>query len=423
MKRYISLVMAAVALVMSFAIPSYAVENQWINVLDYATPNDCGSNTVVINSGDWVHFDYPYVQLGYIDFVVQFEVPASPTCAVVHQVDRNLTRVRLNDRVYRFYGKLDITNSTGIDLLFGNYPGGSIQFLSMRISATPYMSYNLPVSGFCSYDDGDTVDFFYNSSDDYHGAALYGSSDFYAQGYTAYLNFADWNKYDYIDVQLYARHLSLVSISAVLAENSIPFDISYLSADSTFETYLVNVTLDLTDVDRDTLLPLELVVTGSIPTIDGNVGYFFVLYSHGLVETSSLNESLSLWYRIKSFFTGLFGNLNAWIDNQTSSITGAIAEWGQKIVQAINPDTGAADEVIEQGSQAADQVANLTGQMNSVVKPDLNGGGDISSIISPGDMSSYTVFLSTVVNAPYIGQVVMLSLILSLAGYVLFGKR
>ncbi len=423
MKRYISLALAAVALVMSFSIPSYAVENQWINVLDYATPNDSGSNTVFVNPGEIIHFDFPDVQLGYIDFVIQLDKAASPTCAVVHEIDTSLTRIKLNDRVYRFYGKLDVFLSEGIDLLFGNHSGVLIQFLSMRISTTPYMSYNTPVSGYFSYGNGEEVDFYYHSSDDFGRAIFYGNSNFNYQDYHGYLQIADWKKYDYIDVQFYCSHISIASIAASLAENSIPYEMTYLSSDSTFNVYLVNLTMDLTEVDRDTSLVLELILTGSIPTIDGQVGYFAILSCNGLLVSSSPNESLGLWYRIKSFFTGLFGNLNGWIDNQTSSITGTIAEWGQKIVQAINPDTGTADEVIEQGSQAADQVTNLTGQMNSVVKPDLNGGGDISGIISPGDMSSYTVFLSTVVNAPYIGQVVMLSLILSLAAYVLFGKR
>lgn len=133
MKRYISLALAAVVLVMSFAIPSYAAENAWINVLDYSTPNDSGSNTVTIDSGDMVHFDFPDVQLGYIDLVVQLEVAGSPTCAVAHEIDSRLNRVKLNDRVYRFYGELDLFLTEGIDLVFNNHPGGSIQFLSMKI--------------------------------------------------------------------------------------------------------------------------------------------------------------------------------------------------------------------------------------------------------------------------------------------------
>lgn len=423
MKRYISLALAVVVLVISFAIPSYAAENQWINVLDYATPNDSGSNTVMIESGDIVHFDVPDLQLGYIDLVVQLEIAGSPTCAVAHEIDSRLNRVKLNDRVYRFYGELDLLLTEGIDLVFNNHPGGTVQFLSMRISTTPYMSYNMPVSGFFSYANGEEVNFYFNSSDDYGGATLYGNSNFSYQDYTGYIQFADWNKYDYIDLQFYSSHLSIASVAATLSDNTVPYEISYLLSESTFGTYLVNITLDLTQIDRDTSQVLELVLTGSVPTIDSQIGYFSVLYCNGLLESSGVGEDLSLWYRIKTFFTDRFAALNTWIDNQTSSITGTIAQWGQKIVDAINPDTGAVDDVVDQSQQQADEIASNNAALQEMPKPDLSGSGDISSIVSVGNTAKYTIFLSRIMTAPVLSDVIMLGLIFSLAAYVLFGKR
>ncbi len=428
MKRYISLALAAVVLVVSLAVPSYAAETVWLDILDYATADDIGRNFISVSDNVPVNFNIPYANYKYIDILVQFahSFDSSPVCDVYRNSDHinTLSCVKVSDSVYRYFGNIDGWYTQGISFAFSNLPFVTgVQFLSARTSVLSVSSYNLPVSGYFSYANGEEESFFYTDEDHNDPAILYGSSDFDYQNYTCYLQFNDAIKYDYIDIQLYFSHLSLVSLSASFNGLSIPYEVSYFDAGNTFEASLINVTLDLTGIDRNLNLPLEIILTGSTPTIDGQIGYFSVLSSNGLVEVNYGSPLLNFWYRIKTFFTDRFASLNAWIDNQTSSITGTIAQWGQKIVEAINPDTGAAEDALKEGSQAADQVTDLTGQMNSIVKPDLSGGGDISSIISPGDMSSYTVFLSTVVNAPYIGQVVMLSLILSLAGYVLFGKR
>lgn len=116
---------------------------------------------------------------------------------------------------------------------------------------------------------------------------------------------------------------------------------------------------------------------------------------------------------------GFLNNVGLWLTN----LENTVATWGKNIVDAIIPDTGQADEVIDDAESKGDELGGLNDQMGSMVKPDMSGSGDITDIISPGDLSTSTSFLAIVVNAPYIGQVVMLSLILSLAAYVLFGKR
>lgn len=122
-----------------------------------------------------------------------------------------------------------------------------------------------------------------------------------------------------------------------------------------------------------------------------------------------------IFNKISSILTAV----NTWGQNTVNSII----TWGQNIVNVINPDPDAGESAKDKGSEKGEIINGLNDQMNNLSKPDVSGSGDISSIISPKDLTSYTTFLSTVVNAPYISQVVMLSLILSLAAYVLFGKR
>lgn len=94
-----------------------------------------------------------------------------------------------------------------------------------------------------------------------------------------------------------------------------------------------------------------------------------------------------------------------------------------QIANALEPAPGAGEGAKDEAAVQGGQIDNLNDQMNDLEKPDLTGQGNISDIISPGDLTSYTTFLASTVNAPYIKSVVMLALILSLAAYVLFGKR
>ena len=116
MKRYISLALAAAVLVFSLAVPSYAAENQWINVLDYSTPNDSGSNMIYLNSGEVVTFDYPDTEIGCIDFVIQFNSSVNPSCQLLHFARNvDLTVVKINDYTYRFIGKPELMYTDGMD--------------------------------------------------------------------------------------------------------------------------------------------------------------------------------------------------------------------------------------------------------------------------------------------------------------------
>ena len=70
MKRYISLILVAAVLVCCLAVPSYATESLWWNVLDFGIRGNNGSNQYFVTNGTQVTFDVPPSQIGYIDFVV-----------------------------------------------------------------------------------------------------------------------------------------------------------------------------------------------------------------------------------------------------------------------------------------------------------------------------------------------------------------
>lgn len=144
-------------------------------------------------------------------------------------------------------------------------------------------------------------------------------------------------------------------------------------------------------------------------------------------QTEQLNSTLinvrdSLWNMVLGVYDRTVDIINI-VNSFASNVGGYFSSLQDHLTSLFNPDPDAGEDFKEDSQNNAAILGGLNDQMNSVAKPDLSGSGNISGIITPSQMSSYTTVLATVVNSPYIGQVVMLSLILSLAGYVLFGKR
>lgn len=204
------------------------------------------------------------------------------------------------------------------------------------------------------------------------------------------------------------------SISLFNDGNSIPFDVCL--------TETLDQDLDWSFVYSDSgsnglVFEKPYWEYASIRFVPPAQGYVTIRFTY-------LNESEQLglkFINLYGFYSSGLTEFDYLLDMNVS--ISSIEDLLKNILSSINIDSSAADGVVDNAAGKADQLDRLTGQMDSLAKPDLSGSGDISGIISPGDLTSYTTFLSSVVNVPYISQVVMLSLILSLAAYVLFGKR
>ena len=434
MKRYISLALAAVILVFSLAVPSYASELDsldnfnFVNVLDYTDLGMCnvsGSDPFSINIALPSKM---FVQ--YIDFIILDRTGGIFSADLYcYGVRVPLTVVSLGNGYYRIFGKVNWEISS-LDLKIDHANGGykQLYFCSLYVSLSDVNHYSAPLvcQGFTPSSD---VDLSLHTGDNRPTQVLWTIDSFNDRTFSFTCYSPDWYKYDYLDFQVIASVSEFTSISAVFGETAIPFTVSKIfPANTDGNSYCISVRLDLRGLDRNSSDVPEVTIVGQ-SNYDGANGFQLAGCS-GYIIQRDINPLFYYFKKltsdISSFFSNLGSTVSTWgqnVFNAVTSVGSKIETWGQKIFNSLNPDSGAADDAINQGSQAADQLTDLTDQMNSLEKPDLSGAGDISAIISPGDLSSYTVFLSTVVNAPYISQVVMLSLILSLAAYVLFGKR
>lgn len=403
MKRSISLFLVATVLVFSLAVPSYAAESPWFNLLDYCSPNDSGSNLVDISSsGTEISFDYKGT-IGYVDFTVMFySVFEAGAKLLSGNNTRNLTAIKLDDYTWRFYGSMDLRSTDGFRIQFLNNGNTKVQFLNFRLTSTVLVTYETKATGYISYADGEEVTFYYNSYEDYGSATLHGSSDFYLADYAAYISFPDWKKYDFIDIQLYMLQMDIDSLSATLGGVSIPVEYSFFSSGSALENRLVNVTLDLTQCDRDSDFDLELIINGYVPTIDNRVAHFSIISCSAFLEYAGLSESMNFWYRLRTFLGTQFSNLGSNITHLGTVFSSYLSKLGTDISSYISTQTSALTQFFTGKFNSLDtwittQTSTLTqfftGKFNSLDTWITTQTSSITSAISTWGQKIYDVIV------------------------------
>jgi len=429
-RKYMALLLVALLLPCCIAVPAKAAEPDnfgWIDLLDYSSVTDTGNSFGFSGSGS-VTLDCPseavYV---YADILVQYnmfygiDVPTI-TIANIYGNSVTLSGVSLGNGIYRYSGNLVEFSYSSLTLGFSAATDFSYTatILGCRLSSLRKNFFNAPASGVIRFNDSSRDQAFSIDSNLYRNYAIPVVEVGLPQDYRAFVDCSDWKKYDYYTFIFECYCSNITSVSAYQGSKVLPFTVSYLN-DSAFveDPFIFTVCVDLRGVDRSSEELPQVVFTGNCYTIDIGANGFAINSCQGEIDISYTDPEVTWLQKIKNSIDGFWKDVGAWF----SGLTHTVATWGQNIVDAFSPDTGAADEVVNDAVSKGDQIGGLNDQMNSVEKPDLSGSGDISGIISPGDMSTSTTFLTTVVNAPYIGQVVMLSLILSLAAYVLFGKR
>lgn len=484
--RIISLILILV-LFPAMVVPAYANESSsvFVNGLEYLSRIDLGEFTT--NSRNYgLAFTEP-LPFSYIDMVVSLESGYISSVFNTTLSVELITEMTNGLKYYRIFGNLNTSYLDYLFLSFEGYFPSSyndLKFHSVNFSSTVYNSTDASFELQISYLSEDYL--FYGDGTERVGMYDGGGNSFGIEHFYMIQSFgSDWRKYDKLTAVFYLDVFSVTSVYCTIGSLYVPVEVSEFSYSSSGANNprVFSVTVDLSSLEKNVEFNPSFYVEGN--ALSDGYSAFYVIDSNYMLNISDQN-SISSWFRflyngfsswflqlyanisdnisylnnnISSLFSGLntnltsfFNNLGVQIDNQTNSlithfqylwdviviwgtnirdsivtwgsnIVSSVSTWGQNIVSAINPDPDAGEDAKDQGAEKGQAIGNLNDQMNAMAKPDLSGSGDISGIISPGDLSNYTTFLTTVVNAPYISQVVMLSLILSLAGYVLFGKR
>lgn len=413
MKRIISLCCVALILVFSLAAPAKADElENYVNLLDYITFNSNGTNLLTFSGSTSISVEMPYrMCCTYIDITVLCYGgrPSAASAGRNSSAMASLNVMKVNDRVYRIYGNLD---------------GGYYDTLHLSLTDNDYGSQSswyvigANVSNVASQTAQDSVRCeVYMSASHVVGTWTAGSDPLLLQvddssnaSFDASFWILNWERYDYFDLILQVDTYVINSISAYAGSISVPIDISYVDAGTSYGAhYYITCRIDLRGLDKSGDDPY-LLVTGI--GVSG-VNDFYICSGTGIVIEQGVSPDV-YWYQ--KLFTAIstgFSNLKTWISNQTSAI-----------VAAITGDTSSGDNFQDDVQEELDELDEAQAVMDSVTKPavdDINVSVD--QYVSETDIQVLATPMAVFFEGAIFSKIIMMSIMLATVSYVLYGKR
>lgn len=118
-----------------------------------------------------------------------------------------------------------------------------------------------------------------------------------------------------------------------------------------------------------------------------------------------------------------FAPVRAFFENGISALISSFNNGWNKLVAVLSPDTDSADDFNDDMATKATELEQISDAMQSVTTPDIDSiDVDVSGIVSPDDISSGSVLLSSSFDNDLVSSMLSLSFIFALVGFVLFGK-
>lgn len=228
----------------------------------------------------------------------------------------------------------------------------------------------------------------------------------------------DWAKYDVLTIWGALYDGSIDSIRANFGTSGLPYEVNYFSGDSLgawsdtiteykpgtdsflgdtqytpeYTTTLFCITIDLTGIDR---------TSENIPTVYLSCSYdwsqgaiFNVQYVNGSIFVADTTTS-SWWSKFTEFMLGLF-----------------------------NPDSEAAEDFGSEAAQKADELDEINQQLQDVTRPAVEDiPTDLNDYIAPSDTQAIANSMAQLTNDSLFTTILCIGLIISMIGYVLYGKR
>lgn len=334
MKRYISLALAAVVLVVSLAVPSYAAETDslhYFELLDFSSANNGSNLCVTTNGSNIFNFEMPeFTMLSGLDVLVISSTPIDSANLVYFDRRVPLTITPLYGNYYRLSCGFFEPGLYDLSLEFNIPYSGYINFLSIKCYKSSSVTFDMPADGIISYGGGEEGYFHYSSDDDYSGQTLPGNAEWANDDFQAVITVSDFTKCDTLNLSVYLSQLDVSSITVSTVNQNIPFTYSYIDPDIGLTGCLVNLTIDCSDLayyNED----LEVIILGTVSPLYESVCYIAILYSSGVVYSAQPNENLFFFRKLSSLLSSLFSTVSQplidiylgvqqWISTHTSTI-------------------------------------------------------------------------------------------------------
>lgn len=400
MKRILVLALALILVVGSLTVPAYAeeieVDDQWINVLDYAAIDGDGDNYIIAGTSQSISYKLPFViSASNVDMVIRSAV--APTSVTYYGT--SLTIVSLGDYLYRIYGTrsaVGYTNTVKLDFKFSE--GTGLNVLALKVASAPISQYPVDASFYLSSPFGSLVL-------DYAGSGVSGSVDFTqgANEFNSFLStltipYSEWCKYDFIDVILYYTADSIDSFSCFLnSTKDYVLNPSYSFAANTDEnsliSYIVTASIDLRTIDRTAWKNIDLIfeVTGSFSAVSGGYASLTHTFSvNSVVGSLALNtlDPEVFWLR------RLYNGLSSWFDDLESSLlesNSALADLISSLHSGVEGYFSSLEALLQSQHEAELEV------QNSILSGLTTGFSNLQTWLSDG-FTSVNTNLSTLIS-------------------------
>ncbi len=400
-------VLLVVWFILVMAFPASASDTGLLELLEYTTVNDSGTNMLYFTTQSTITLDVPqYTRLRYIDMTFTMSDNTAPTAVAVryNSAYTNLKIVTLGAGTYRAYGSL---TAGYYDEVYVRFTAAGSQYMTLLSCKVSQISSNNFLAD-ASVDFSDAN----GSMGTYDTGYLIAVNGFMETSasvpYQARIDVADWHKFDRLYVYGSVTDASINSIRVNVGTRSVNYTINFLDVEAgsylnpedligigdigSFGKYLYSIEVDLSDIPRTlTTSPLYVYVGGQY---DAQYGMWFnCQYVSGGFDVAD-TTNVTWWGRFTAFMSSLFGGDTTDADNQQSTIESQVGEL----------------------EQAGDVMADVT-------KPpvaDLNM--DATGQLDPVTLASVSTVFGIFFGSSIFGPVITMALILALVSYIIFGK-
>ena len=416
-RRIVSAFCAAVILCLCMVTPARAAsdnESAWIELLEMITTNANGTNVFSITTSAVVSIQLPQrMKLRKVDMLVVTPNGVYPSKVSVTADTQtfDLTVYKVAQDLIRVSGYIPNTMYSTLNIKFQKTSStkAEYQFLSLKVSSVGMQEFQ---ANYEVYVDGVN----YGTEHDIELPSYADTPS--STEYMGIVRVLDWAKYDVLTIWGAVYDGSIDSIRANFGTSGLPYTVNYFSGDSLgawsdtiteykpgtdsylgdtqytpeYNTVLFCITIDLAGVDRAAEDLPTIYISGSYDWSQG--AFFNVQYVNGGILVADTSTP-SLWNRFTSFMKGLF-----------------------------NPDDSDSENEISEAEQIAGEIDDLNSQLQEMDRPSVDEiPVDLGVYVSPADTQLMAAQLTTFTNDSLFGTILSMSLVISMIGYVLYGKR
>lgn len=404
MKRIVSLALICTILVLSLALPAAATSvetpDPFFDVLDYGFPNG-GSSLNIYGSGSAeCFFKLPYARvIKYVDMIV--EVPGV-TSGLTAQIGgpsskSNLTCVNISGNYFRIYGTC-YYSSTTFYVYFQATGLSVVIFNSVKVSFDRMTHYD--IDAYCKITSNELNDtIHYVHTDTINSRTWKAGTEYLLLAYRLDVYTDHWKKFDYLEFSFAIKAQSVSSVSASLGSTVIPCEVSFVANDiTTYESIIINVRLDLTNINRTSSEVPTIVINGQLTPNAYNLVNF--VSAAGFVGSSN-GDLISFLFRDLSI------KLSGWFSSLESALSG---------------DTSSGDQFKEDSSGLISGLDDISASMDAVDRPSM---GNINADFT-GDISDAGVLMGNLFSVftaeSWLSRIFLASVTMGLLAYILYGK-